>query len=65
MICSFAQSAVVVVPDLQDSANRPAMTALKSMIDNARPLGFVRVDMNELLVIYDGMSSRPYSCDLF
>jgi len=29
------------------------MVALKSLIDNARPLGFVRVDMNELLIIYD------------
>jgi len=48
---------VVVVPNLQDSANNPPMALLKSLIDNARPLGFVRVDVNELLIIYDGMFS--------
>lgn len=53
---SFAQSAVVVVPDLQDSPNKPAMASLKSLLENARPLGFVRVDRTELLIIYDGPS---------
>lgn len=52
---SFAQSAVVVVPNLQDSGNNSAMSSLKTLIENARPLGFVRVDMNELLVVYDGI----------
>jgi len=29
------------------------MASLKSLIENARPLGFVRADMSELLIIYD------------
>lgn len=32
------------------------MSALKSRLEDAKPLGLARVSPSELLVIYDGMS---------
>ena len=55
LIDSLAQSSVALVPDFDDAANNSPMTLLKSHVENLKPLGFVRVDLNELLVIYDGM----------
>ena len=43
-----------MVPDLREAGQNPLMAKLKSHLEGQRPLGFVRVDLNELLVIYDG-----------
>lgn len=50
---SLARSAVTVVPDLRDAVHDLPMSNLKERINDAKPLGLVRVDANELLVIYD------------
>lgn len=36
------------------------MAKLKSHLEGVRPLGFVRVDLNELLVIYDGNEGSSF-----
>lgn len=48
------ESAVAVVPDLKDASSNEPMALLKARLDGKKPLGFVRVDQNDLLVIYDG-----------
>lgn len=53
---SLARSAVAVIPDLQDAMSSLPMSILKDRIHDAKPLGLVRVDSNELLVIYDRTS---------
>jgi hypothetical protein len=50
---SLARSAVAMVPDLQDAASDIHMSTLKDRLKDAKPLGLVRVDDNELLLIYD------------
>jgi len=52
---NFAKSAITVVPDLQDAGQNPLMAKFKSHLEGVRPLGFVRVDLNEILVIYDDL----------
>ncbi|KAF7986494.1 hypothetical protein HWV62_31305 [Athelia sp. TMB] len=49
------KSVVTIVPDMSNAANNPPMADLKARCDNARPLGLVRCDADELLVIYDTM----------
>jgi len=53
---NLAQSSVAVVPDLQDATSNSPMATLKALVEGLKPLGFVRVDLNELLVIYDRAS---------
>lgn len=43
-----------MVPDLQGASSNPPVAALKVNLKGAKPLGLVRVDANELLVVYDG-----------
>ncbi|KAF9532496.1 hypothetical protein CPB83DRAFT_903530 [Crepidotus variabilis] len=50
---NLASSSVNIVPDFGDSNNNPPMAALKANVGSQRSLGFVRVDPNELLVIYE------------
>jgi len=50
---NFQKSVVTVVPDLSNASHIAAMADLKSRCDAARPLGLVRCDADELLVIYD------------
>ncbi|KAK0223358.1 hypothetical protein IW262DRAFT_820050 [Armillaria fumosa] len=50
---NLARSTVTVVPNLSDTANSPAMATLKSRLEDAKPLGLVRCDSSELLVVYD------------
>lgn len=54
---SLARSTVTVVPNLSDTANNPAMARLKSRLEDAKPLGLVRCDSSELLVVYDSQCS--------
>ena len=53
---SLAQSAVLVVPKLQTAGNNDPIVHLKARLEGLRPLGFVSINPNEFLVIYDGMS---------
>ncbi|KIK10379.1 hypothetical protein K443DRAFT_670999 [Laccaria amethystina LaAM-08-1] len=50
---NLALSDVAVVPDLQGASNNPPVAALKVNLEGAKPLGLLRVDANELLVVYD------------
>ncbi|KAF8910664.1 hypothetical protein CPB84DRAFT_1842646 [Gymnopilus junonius] len=50
---NIAHSSVAAVPDLTNPINSEPLTFLKSHVEGLKPLGFVRVDSNELLVIYD------------
>jgi len=52
---SIQKSIVTVVPELKDAHTNPSMADLKSRCDAARPLGLLRCDPTELLVIYDTM----------
>ncbi|KIM84853.1 hypothetical protein PILCRDRAFT_817654 [Piloderma croceum F 1598] len=47
------KSVVTVVPDLSSASTNPPTADLKSRCDAARPLGLVRCDADELLVVYD------------
>lgn len=53
-LSSLALSDVAVVPDLQGASNNPPIATLKANLEGAKPLGMLRVDANELLVVYDG-----------
>jgi hypothetical protein len=53
---SLHKSVVTVVPDLSGASTNAPMADLKSRCDDARPLGLVRCDADELLVIYDSKS---------
>ncbi len=55
---SIAKSATNVVPDLSgsSSSNMP-MASLKSKLDGAKPLGLVRMEADQLLVVYDSTFS--------
>ncbi|KAF9445469.1 hypothetical protein P691DRAFT_734916, partial [Macrolepiota fuliginosa MF-IS2] len=68
---NFARSEVMVIPDLRDAVHNLSMSILKERISGAKPLGLVRVDASELLVIYDligcyitkqGVPSRSCGC---
>lgn len=52
---NLARSAVTVVPNLSDATNNAAMATLKSRLEGAKPLGLVRCDSNELLVVYNSV----------
>uniref|UniRef100_A0A8H7Y279 Rho1 guanine nucleotide exchange factor 1 n=1 Tax=Psilocybe cubensis TaxID=181762 RepID=A0A8H7Y279_PSICU len=52
---NIVQSAVNIIPDLKDGLTNEPMALLKARLEGKRPLGFVKVDQNELLVIYDEM----------
>lgn len=50
---NLANSAITVVPDLSETDKKP-VASLKARVQGAKPLGLVRFDASELLVIYDG-----------
>lgn len=53
---SVAKSSAALVPDWETTHANPPMASLKTRISTARPLGIVRCDTkDELLMIYDGM----------
>jgi len=55
---SLTKSAIALVPDFKDASNNPAMGTLKDRIEGLKPLGLVKVDTNEFLVVYDGNQFR-------
>ncbi|EIW84261.1 hypothetical protein CONPUDRAFT_163433 [Coniophora puteana RWD-64-598 SS2] len=48
-----SNSVVAVVPDFSDSATNKRVADLKSRCEAAKPLGLIRCDASELLVVYD------------
>ncbi|KAJ3783008.1 hypothetical protein GGU11DRAFT_848965 [Lentinula aff. detonsa] len=50
---NIANSRVTVVPDFSGASTNQPMANLKSRVDSAKPLGLIRSDASELLVIYD------------
>ncbi|KAF5377347.1 hypothetical protein D9757_007993 [Collybiopsis confluens] len=52
---NVAKCRVTVVPDFSDANNNQPMANLKSRLDSTKPLGLIRSDASELLVIYDTM----------
>jgi len=52
---NLASSSITVIPDFSQtsSSSDVRISALKSKCDAARPLGLARVDLNELMVVYD------------
>jgi hypothetical protein len=46
---------MATVPDFRQSSNNLPMSMLKSRCDNSKPLGMVRCDGEELLIVYDEM----------
>ncbi|KAE9407826.1 hypothetical protein BT96DRAFT_914477 [Gymnopus androsaceus JB14] len=50
---NISSSRFTVVPDFTKASSNQPMANLKSRVDNAKPLGLIRSDANELLVIYD------------
>ncbi|KAF8638287.1 hypothetical protein AX17_002307 [Amanita inopinata Kibby_2008] len=50
---NLANSATVLVPNLQNSSLDPAVSLLKTRIDEAKPLGLLRITPEELMVVYD------------
>ncbi|KAF9557432.1 hypothetical protein CPC08DRAFT_640312 [Agrocybe pediades] len=49
----LAKSPVGLVPEFRDAGNNPPLAMLKSRIEGLKPLGIVKVDTNEFLVVYD------------
>lgn len=56
LCCSIAKSAVTVVPDFHNSSTNAPLASLKSRIDSmgAKPLGLIRCDASEILVVFNG-----------
>ncbi|KAH7911069.1 hypothetical protein BJ138DRAFT_1113504 [Hygrophoropsis aurantiaca] len=52
------KSVVAVVPDFGDATSNGKMTDLKARCEAAKPLGLIRCDATELLVVYDSKWSR-------
>ncbi|TRM64679.1 hypothetical protein BD626DRAFT_547079 [Schizophyllum amplum] len=50
---NLANSSAAIVPDFTKQNTDLAMSALKTKVDRARPLGIVPCDSSELLVVYD------------
>ncbi|KAF9003954.1 hypothetical protein BDQ17DRAFT_1399669 [Cyathus striatus] len=50
---NLARSVVTIVPDLQETTQTLGMSLLKQRIDPCKPLGLIRVNDKELLVVYD------------
>ncbi|KAF8149926.1 hypothetical protein B0H34DRAFT_731762 [Crassisporium funariophilum] len=50
---NLANSTVAVVPNLLDATTNAPMSSLKARLEGCKPLGFLRVDPNELLVVYN------------
>lgn len=61
---SLSGSAVLVVPDCTASSQDPRVAELKARCDESKPLGSVRVDKGESMVIYDGSRQTPLPCHL-
>lgn len=55
---SLAQSTVTIVPNLDDARTNLPMSLLKERLAGAKPLGLIRLDSSELLLIYDGELSN-------
>ncbi|KAF9468071.1 hypothetical protein BDZ94DRAFT_1209777 [Collybia nuda] len=52
---NLSNSAVTIVPNLEDATSSLAMSTLKSRLEDAKPLGLARVTPSELLVVYDAL----------
>ncbi|KAJ3767629.1 hypothetical protein FB446DRAFT_707669, partial [Lentinula raphanica] len=50
---NIANNRSTVVPDFSSASNNQPMANLKSRVDSAKPLGLIRSDASELLVIYE------------
>ncbi|KAJ3714271.1 hypothetical protein C8R42DRAFT_255481 [Lentinula raphanica] len=50
---NIANNRSTVVPDFSGASNNQPMANLKSRVDSAKPLGLIRSDASELLVIYE------------
>jgi hypothetical protein len=50
---SLSKSVVNVIPDFSQSGANPSVAQLKSRCEGAKPLGLVRCNASELLVVYD------------
>lgn len=59
---SLAKSAVTVVPDFTDANSNAPMSNLKTKLEGAKPLGLVRINPTELLVIFDSKVFRYSFC---
>ena len=53
---SQVKSTAVIIPDMASASSDPAVALLKSRIDAAKPLGLVRADSGEILIVYDSVS---------
>lgn len=51
----LSSSAMLVVPDFSQQSSDPKVAALKSRCGTAKPLGLARVDLDEIMVIYEGV----------
>lgn len=53
---SFSSGSFTVVPDFTNASDNQPMYRLKARCESAKPLGLVRCDSSELLLVYDGVS---------
>ena len=51
---SLSSAAILFVPDFSDAPEDTKIAALKARSDSTRPLGTVRSDRDEILVVYVG-----------
>lgn len=51
---SLNSASVLVVPDFGNASSDPRVAGLKTRCDDAKPLGLVRVDREENMVVYEG-----------
>ena len=58
------KSVVTVVPDWREASNNQLMSDLKSKCESSKPLGLVRCDSDDLLVIYDSKTGSPITSPL-
>jgi hypothetical protein len=54
MLYSLTSGTFTLVPDFTKANENAALNSLKVKCEAARPLGMVRCDASELLVVYDG-----------
>lgn len=54
MLYSLTSGTFTLVPDFTKANENAALNSLKSKCEAAKPLGMIRCDASELLVVYDG-----------
>jgi len=62
---SLTNSRITVVPDFSGSSSNVPMGNLKNRLENASPLGLVRSNAEELLVVYDSGHLLSEHCSYF